>query len=111
MVGAVMAETNNKVPVKTEKTPASTEARRPFERVRREMDSLFEDFFGGRPAFRPSLLKIGRSRRPKAALGAIPAVDVAETYKAYRIISELPAGMGEKNVEVRFAEGALTIKR
>jgi len=39
-----MAEANNKVSVKTEK-PASTQARWLFERVRREMDSLFEDFF------------------------------------------------------------------
>ena len=46
--GAVMAETTNKVPVKTEKTPASAQARRPFEGLRREIGSLFEDFFGGR---------------------------------------------------------------
>jgi HSP20 family protein len=44
------------------------------------------------------------------ALGAIPAVDVTETDKAYQITSELPVGMDEKNVEVRFAEGVLTIK-
>jgi HSP20 family protein len=91
--------------VKTDKTPASAQARRPFRRFRREMDSLFEDFFGGRSHFRRSFLG-----RAKAAFGAIPAVDVAETDKAYQITSELPAGMGDKNVEVRFAEGVLTIK-
>ena len=46
--GAVMTETTNKEPVKTEKTPASAQARRPFQRLRGEIDSLFEDFFGGR---------------------------------------------------------------
>jgi len=52
-----MTETTGKVPVKTEKTPASAQARRPFPRFRREMDSLFEDFFGGRPHFRRSFLR------------------------------------------------------
>jgi HSP20 family protein len=105
-----MTETTNKVTVKADKTPASPQARRPFEGLRREIGSLYEDFFGGRPPSRRSLLNIGRSRRGKVALGAIPAVDVTETDKAYQITSELPVGMGEKNVEVRFAEGVLTIK-
>ena len=105
-----MAETNNKVPVKTEKTPASAQARRPFPRFRREMDSLFEDFFGGRTHFRRSLLEIRKSRRAKAGFGAIPAVALTETDKAYEIISQLPGEMNEKNIEVTFAEGVLTIK-
>ena len=100
-----MAETTSKVPVKIEKRPASAQARRPFPRFRREMGSLFEDFFGGHPQFRHSFL-----RRAKAGFGAIPAVDLAETDKAYQITSELPGGMDEKNVEVTFANGVLTIK-
>jgi len=39
----------------------------------------------------------------------MPAVDVAETDKAYEITAELP-GMEEKNVEVRLANGILSIK-
>jgi HSP20 family protein len=105
-----MTETTNKVPVKTEERPASAQARRPFKGLRREIGSLFEDFFGGRSPSRRSLLSIARSRRAKVALGAIPVVDVTETDKAYQITSELPVGMGEKNVEVKFAEGVLTIK-
>jgi HSP20 family protein len=106
-----MAETTNKVPVRTEKTPGSPQARRRFEGIRREIGSLYEDFFGGRsPSRRRSLWSIARSRRAKVALGAIPAVDVTETDKAYQITSELPGGMNEKNVEVGFAEGVLTIK-
>ena len=95
-----MAETTNKVPVRTEKTPGSPQARRRFEGIRREIGSLYEDFFGGRSPSRRSLLSIARSRRAKVALGAIPVVDVTETDKAYQITSELPVGMGEKNVEV-----------
>ena len=38
-----------------------------------------------------------------------PAVDVAETEKAYEITAELP-GLDGKNVEVKFADGILTIK-
>jgi HSP20 family protein len=40
---------------------------------------------------------------------AVPAVDIAETDKAYEITAELP-GMDEKNIEVKFADGVLTIK-
>jgi HSP20 family protein len=54
-------------------------------------------------------LGIRASRRAKA-FGAIPAVNFTETDKAYEITSELPGGMGEKNVEVNFANGVLTIK-
>jgi HSP20 family protein len=110
MEGAVMPETNNKVPVKTEKTPASSQARRPLERLRREIGSLYEDFLGGRPPSRRSFMDFGASRRAKAAFGSIPAVHFTETERAYEITSELPGGMDEKNVQVTFASGVLTIK-
>ena len=96
--------------MKTEKTPASPQARRTFEGLRREIGSLYEDFSGGRSPSRRSLWSIATSRRAKVALGAIPAVDVTKTDKAYQITSELTVGMDGKNVEVRFAEGVLTIK-
>ena len=56
------------------------------------------------------MLDIGASRRAKAAFGGIPAANLTETDKAYEITSELPDGMNEKNVEVTFANGVLTIK-
>ena len=37
------------------------------------------------------------------------AVDFAETEKGYEVTAELP-GMDEKNIEVKFVDGVLTIK-
>jgi HSP20 family protein len=97
-----MAENISKLPVKTEQVSASTlQTWRPFEALRREMDRLFDDFDGG--SWRSPL------RRIEAAFGKIPAVDVTETDKSYEIAAELP-GMDEKNVEVKLANGVLTIK-
>src|SRR4029077_17209038 len=45
-----------------------------------------------------------------AAFGSIPAVHFTETERAYEITSELPGGMDEKDVQVAFANGVLTIK-
>jgi hypothetical protein len=70
-----MTETTSKVPVKTEKTPASPQVRRPFPRCRREMDSLFEDFFGGRPHYRRPFL-----RKARPGFGAIPAVALTAAF-------------------------------
>ncbi|MGA7807891.1 Hsp20/alpha crystallin family protein [Bradyrhizobium sp.] len=105
-----MAETTtNKVPVKSETAPA-LQAWRPFENLRREVDRLFEDFDGGfwRSRF-PAALDVAPFRRAASGFTAVPAVDVSETDKAYEITAELP-GMDEKNVEVKLANGVLTIK-
>jgi HSP20 family protein len=107
-----MAETTNNVPTKTQNTPAQQQARRRFAGIRREIDSLVEDFFRRPPSStrRRSFLRIA-SRRARAAFGAtIPAVHFTETDRAYEITSELPNRMGEKDVEVKFANGVLTIK-
>jgi len=39
----------------------------------------------------------------------VPAVDIAEKDKEYEITAELP-GMDESNIDVKFADGLLTIK-
>jgi two-component system, LuxR family, response regulator FixJ len=44
------------------------------------------------------------------ALAGTPAVDITESDKAYEITAELP-GMDEKNIEVKLANGGLTIKK
>ena len=109
-----MAETTSRVPIKTEKSPtAMPQVWRPFESLRREVDRLFEDFDGGfwRSPFRSPLFDIEPFRRGNGNGGfaAMPAVDVSETDKGYEITAELP-GMDEKNVEVKLANGVLTIK-
>lgn len=93
-----------KLPVKTEKVSApATWA--PFENLRREIDRLFDDFDGGfwRAPFRAP------AWNRTATWPTVPAVDFTDTEKAYEITAELP-GIDEKNVEVKVADGVLTIK-
>lgn len=107
-----MAETASKVRVKTEKSAAGMPQEwRPFENLRREVDRLFDEFDGGfwRSPFRGSLFDVTPFRHGSADLTALPALDVSETEIAYEITAELP-GMDEKNVEVKVANGILTIK-
>jgi len=108
-----MAEAATKMPVKTEENAERTSAlqpRLPFGSLRREIDRLFDDFdrlFGGTP-FRPSLFEMEPSWR-REVTSAAPAVDVAETDKAYEVTAEVP-GLDEKNIEVKVVNGSLTIK-
>jgi HSP20 family protein len=106
-----MADPQSKVPVKTEKAEGTLQTWRPFESLRREMDRLFDDFEGGfwSSPFRRSLSGIDPFWRRGASLVAAPAVDVAESDKAFEITAELP-GMSEKDLSVTLASGALTIK-
>ena len=110
-----MAEAATKLPVKTgEKAaePASAlQAWRPFESLRREMDRLFDDFdrdLWSSP-FRRSMWPVEAFWRRQLPWGAAPAVDVVESEKAYEITAELP-GLDEKDIEVKLANGGLTIK-
>jgi HSP20 family protein len=108
--GSVMAETASKVPVKTEKSPAPPQVWHPFGGLRQEIDRLFDEFDGGlfRP-FRSSFFDAAPFRRNEMAVPTMPVVDVSETDKAYEIAAELP-GMDEKNIEVKVANGVITIK-
>ena len=105
-----MADPASKVPVKSETSPSSAlQSSRPFESLRREVDRLFDDFGGlWRSPFSGSFFDVAPFRRAEATF-AMPAVDVSETEKAYEITAELP-GMDEKNVEVKLANGVLTIR-
>lgn len=109
-----MAETVTKLPVKHEKTSeraSALEAWRPFDALRREVEQLFDDFgrnFWRLPT-RRSIFDIEPMWRRETAWEAAPAVDIAESEKAYEITAELP-GMDEKNIEVKVANGNLTIK-
>lgn len=112
-----MAEPTTKPPAKSEgkanEQPSALQAWRPFESLRHEVDRLFEDFNRG---FGRSLFPSSRSVfdvepfwRRELSWGAAPAVDIVEKDKAYEVTAELP-GMDEKNVEVKLANGMLTIK-
>jgi len=106
-----MPQDETKVPVTIEAkhlAPASAmHVWQPLEHLRREIDRVFEDFTMNplrsfrRPAFEPFWL-------PDSWIGA-PAVDLVEQDKAFELTAELP-GLDVKNVEVKIANGVLTIK-
>src|SRR6516225_7898615 len=107
-----MAEDTSKIPVTTETAaPSESRPRRPLEGLRQEIDRLFDDFGIGawRSPFRSSFFDIDPFRRAKAAFSGVPAVDVTETERGYKVVAELP-GMDEKNIEVKITNGMLTIK-
>jgi HSP20 family protein len=102
--------TETKLPVaKKPRTPAPFgETWRPFETLRKEVDRLFEDFGDGFWQ-RPFRSLSGLERGFAKSFTGTPAVDIAETEKAYEITAELP-GIDQKNVEVNVANGGITIK-
>lgn len=111
-----MAETATKLPIKTaekkiDDRPSELQAWRPFEGLRREVDRLFEDFDHDfwRSRARRSVFDIEPFWRRELTYGGVPAVDIVEKDAAYEITADLP-GFDEKNVEVAFADGDLTIK-
>lgn len=77
----------------------------PLSTWRREVDRLFEDF----PWRRSREFDVDPFLRGELSLAKAPAVDIAEKEKEYEITAELP-GMEEKNIDVKFANGMLTIK-
>jgi HSP20 family protein len=75
----------------------------PFRDFQRQMNRLFDDFFGDFPiAARPGEMGI-------ASAGFTPRVDVSETDKEIRVSAELP-GMDEKDVTVELNDDAVTIR-
>jgi HSP20 family protein len=109
-----MAQTVSKVPVTQEKRSVSSPSLQPWEpleSLHRQIDRLFDDFGRGvwQP-FRHSLFGAEPLWPREVTWGAaVPAVDVAESEKAYEITAELP-GFDEKNIEVKVTDGSLTIK-
>jgi HSP20 family protein len=103
-----MAETVSRLPIKVEKATAPW---RPFASLRREIDRLFEDFdqdlWGTR--LRRSMFEGEPMWREEMMWGAAPAVDITEGERAFELTAELP-GMDEKSIEIKLANGGLTIK-
>lgn len=83
----------------------------PFESLRRQIDSLFDDF-GRAPLplpFSHSPFDADQIWRQEPFPHRLPAVEISEQADEYRINAELP-GMDEKDVEVKLANGSLIIK-
>ncbi len=112
-----MAEAGTKLPEKSEKRVpermTGTDVWRPFESLRREVDRLFEDFDRDfwRTPFRSarSMFDIEPFWRREMTFAEVPAVDMVDKEGAYEITAELP-GLDEKDIEVKLADGGLTIK-
>lgn len=79
--------------------PVATAHDTPLGWLRTEIDRLFDDF--GRPA--RSIFNFGAS-----ALAPIPAVEMTEQDKGYRLAIELP-GLAKDDVELSIADGVLTV--
>lgn len=107
-----MVENVSELPVKKGKIERSStvEAWPPFESLRQEINRMFDDFgWGSWPAFRRSLFATEPMFSRRLTRTNMPVVDVVESEKAYEVTAELP-GIDEKNIEVKVANGILTMK-
>lgn len=116
------AEEQGKVPVKGEEGRGGQSANpwEPLERLRGEMDRLFDDFTSAWPwgharRRRHGMMEPWRGmtdpwRGMAFGVGAgLGAVDVVDKDKEIQIRAELP-GMEEKDIDVRVSDGMLTIQ-
>ena len=103
-----MSDTASKLPINADKksTPAQPKAWAPFDSLRHEIDRLFDNVGGGWLNRSPDL---DLTWAPSADWAIAPAVDVVEKDSSYEITAELP-GLDEKDIDVKFADGALTIR-
>ena len=109
-----MAEGKSNIALKKEEQAPERRAPRewePFESLRRQVDgsriSAADLACGARLADRCSMF--GRLGQFEEGWGKAPAVDVCEREKEYEITAELP-GMDTSNIDVKLANGVLTIK-
>ena len=110
-----MAKTAVKSPAppKKKETPLPSPSRelQPLDRLREEIDRIFDDFRRGswqNPFLRKSL-DIEPFWRRELSWSGVPAVNIAEKDNALEITAELP-GMEEKDIDVQFSDGMLVIK-
>lgn len=115
-----MSDVAKKVPVTpvasqpTEGSPPSVEPSelwRPFQQLRRQIDSLFEDF-GRRPMRMPfshTPFDVEPFWRRDLFTHGMPAMDISELAEEYRISAELP-GVDAKDIEIKLVNGNLLIR-
>ena len=83
--------------------PARQEDADPFRDFQRQMNRLFDDFFGDYPLAE-------RGLEPEWAPAAFsPRVDVSETDTEVKVSAELP-GMDEKDISVELQDDVLTLR-
>ena len=71
---------------------------RDFERMRRDMDRLWDSFFEG-----------GIRRRTEEGGEWLPSLDIAETKNELVVKAEVP-GLTPKDIDISLSDGVLTIK-
>ena len=107
-----MSQTVRKLPVKVEQRAgeAPMKDQRPLASLRSAVDRVFSEFDPGLWSFpfRRSVFDTEPFWTSEVT-GTAPVVDLTEDEKGFEITAELP-GMDEKNVEVKLANGGLTIK-
>ena len=86
-----------------EQVPARREEFEPFRDFQREMNRLFNDFWGEFP------LATHEGSDAFAAVAFHPRVDLAETDKNITVSAELP-GLDEKEITVEMDDTAITIR-
>lgn len=99
-----------KLPITTEysQTPVTDRPWAALETLRQEIDRLFTDFHPF--SLRAPAPRALRSLDPSAFPWQVaPAVDMVEKDGFYEVTAELP-GMDDKSVEVKVANGVLTIR-
>ena len=69
-----------------------------LQRMRTDMDRLWESFFEGKPA-----------RRQEDMSGWVPSLDLAETKDSYVVKAEIP-GMEAKDIDISLQNDLLTIR-
>jgi len=110
-----MANSVKKMPArnddKASQHPATTDPWKPLERLRQQVDHLFEDFNrgSGLSPFGRGLFDIEPFWRRELIGQGMPAVDITEKDKSYEITAELP-GMDQKNIELKLSNGSLIIR-
>lgn len=108
-----MSNSVKKMPVNTEENAphrARTDFWHPLEKLRQQVDHLFDDFNRGTglSPFNRGLFDVEPFWRREFST-SLPAVDISEKEKSFEITAELP-GMDQKDLEIRLANGNLIIK-
>ncbi|SDZ61197.1 Hsp20/alpha crystallin family protein [Pseudomonas sp. NFIX28] len=110
-----MANSVKKMPIQTEdKAPRRSsmgDLWLPLEKLRQQVDHLFEDFGRG-PGLSPfsrGLFDVDPLWRRELIGHSMPAVDITEKDESFEISAELP-GMDQNNIEIKVSDGSLIIK-